>query len=169
LGSNLAPPALRAAIIVRSSGYERGFAAREGDAVLVVVKAKSGAGADDGKAMAAVFSRLLEETEIANRRTHVVQVTHESSEATAATLKSQRAEIVYFSTGLENIVKSIPAQEGKIVRILVCAHGGQLSAGCTLGVELADDKPRIVLNLTQANAAKLRFEPAFLRLARIVR
>jgi hypothetical protein len=162
----LVPEALRAAIIVRSAGYERGFSNRSGGAVLAVVVGKSGKAADDGAAMVRALGNGMA---IGGRSTRVVKITHESDGTTAGELRSQRAEIVYFASGLEGLVKDIPAREGDISRILVCANGSDVGVGCTLGVELADDKPRIVLNLAQANAAGLRFQPDFLRLARIVR
>jgi hypothetical protein len=162
----LVPAPLRSAIIVRSAGYERGFADRSGTAVLAVVVGKSGASADDGADMARALGKGAT---IAGRATRVVQITHESARATAGELHSQRAEIVYFAAGLEGLVKDIPSQAAGISRILVCANGADVTVGCTLGVELAGEKPRIVLNLAQANAAGLRFQPDFLRLARIVR
>ncbi len=167
--ASLVPPPLRAAIIVRSSGYERGFAERGGDAVLAVVAAKSGPSADDGQAVAAVFQSLLSENKIAGRKVRVLQVTHQTVEKTVEVLKEQDAEIVYFAAGLEDIIKSVPAQSGSTRRILVCADGADVQAGCAIGVELAGERPRLVLNLEQANNAGLRFEPDFLRLARIVR
>jgi hypothetical protein len=162
----LVPVALRSAIIIRSAGYERGFSERSGGAVLAVISGKSGASADDGRAMAGAFGKG---THIGGRATRVVQITHESSGTTVGELRSQRAEIIYVAQGLEALVKDIPGQEGGVSRIVVCANGADVGVGCALGVELADDKPRIVLNLKQANAAGLRFQPEFLRLARIVR
>ena len=161
----LVPVTLRSAIIIRSAGYERGFAERSGGAVLAVVSSKSGASADDGRAMAGALAKA---NQIGGRTTRVVQI--ESSGKTVAELRSQKAEIVYVAEGLEGLVKDIPGQEGGISRIIVCANGADVGGvGCTLGVELVDDKPRIVLNLKQANAVGLRFQPEFLRLARIVR
>jgi hypothetical protein len=167
--SELVPAPLRSAIIVRSAGYERGFAARSGEAVLAVVLGKSGAPAEDGHAMVTVFTKLLKETQISGRRTRVVQLTFDTAAKTVDELRSQRAEIVYFSSGLENIVKSVPGSEGGIRRILVCANGGDVAEGCTLGVERDGERPRLVLNLKQANASGLRFDPGLLRLVRIVR
>jgi hypothetical protein len=169
LAGELVPTPLRSAIIVRSAGYERGFAERSGEAVLAVVAGKSGASADDGQAMLAVFSKLLKETKISGRKTKVVQITHESVSKTVSELKNQRAEVVYFARGLEGVVKDVPMKEAGFARILVCANGNDVAEGCTLGVELAGEKPRLVLNVKQANSAGLRFDPEFLRLARIVR
>ena len=169
LAAELVPTPLRSAIIVRSAGYERGFADRSGEATLAVVAGKSGPSAEDGQAMVLVFSKLLRETKISGRKTRVVQVTHESASKTVSELKNQRAEVVYFARGLEDIVKDVPMRESGFARLLVCANGGDMGEGCTLGVELAGQKPRLVLNVKQANAAGLRFDPQFLRLARIVR
>lgn len=169
LAGTSVPPALRAAIILRSAGYERAFAERAGDAVIAVVHQKSGPSAEDGAAMAAVFSKLLKETKVAGRKGRIVQIVHESGASTAAELKAQRAELVYFAIGLEGAMASIPAREGSISRILVCGNGAGTAQGCTLGVELDGARPRIVLNMKEANAAGLRFDPGLLRLARIVR
>jgi hypothetical protein len=123
LGGTAVPPALRAAIILRSAGYERAFAERSGDAVIAIVYQKSGPSAEDGAAMAAVFAKLLKETKVAGRKGRIVQILHENSASTAAELKAQRAELVYFAVGLESAMASIPSREGSISRILVCGNG----------------------------------------------
>ncbi len=116
-----------------------------------------------------MFGKLLKETRLGNRRARVIEVSHESSVRTVEQLRLKGAEIVYFASGLEHVVKFVPAQTGSIRRILVCANGADVLEGCTLGVELNGDRPRLVLNLKQANASGLRFDPGLLRLARIVR
>lgn len=168
-GPQLVPAALRGAIIVRSVGYERGFAQRSGKAVIAVVVGKSGGAHSDGKTMAAVFSKLLQKTRIAGRPTQVVEVAHGSGAELAARLKDARAEVVYLANGLESAAGDVPAKEGDMRRIVVCSHGSQVGGSCVLGVELAGDKPRLVLNLKRANAVGLRFQPDLLRLARVVR
>jgi hypothetical protein len=167
--ATLVPVPLRSAIILKSVGYERGFASRGGDAVLAVVAASSGSSAEDGRQVAALLTKLLASNKVASRKVRVVQVTHESATATVSELARQRAEVVYIGSGLESIIKDVPVRAGNVSRILVCAQGADVGTGCTLGVELAGDKPRLVLDLKQANRAGLRFQPAFLKLARIVR
>jgi hypothetical protein len=169
LAASLVPAPLRAAIIIRSAGYERGFSDRPGKAVVAVIAGKSGAAAEDGKAMAQALGQLLGTTSIGGRQARVVTLTHDSNAKTIEELRAQNAEIVYVANGLEGLVAALPASEGAIKRIIVCADGADVGQGCTLGVELSGDKPRLVLNLKQANAAGLRFDPGLLRLARIVR
>ena len=167
--ADLVPAPLRSAIIVRSAGYERTFAERSGDAVLGVVTSKSGVSAHDGQEMAAVLGKLLADGRIAGRKIRVLPIEHQSTDATLQALKKESVELVYISKGLEEIVSSIPAQEGAVRRIVVCASGADVAVGCTLGVELDGNKPQLVLNLKQVAAAGLRFDPSLLRLARIVR
>lgn len=169
LAGALVPSALRSAIIVRSAGYERNFAERSGDAVVAVVIGKSGAAAEDGRAMADTFTKLLRETRVGSRKARVITVTHENNGRTNEELDNARAEIVYLASGLEGLAAGIPAEVSGVKRILVCADGAKVGLGCTLGVELEGEKSRIVLNLKQANAAGLRFDSGLLRLARIVR
>jgi hypothetical protein len=119
--------------------------------------------------VAALLTKLLASNKVAGRKVRVVQLTHESSAKTVSELARHRAEVVYVGSGLESVIKEVPVKEGGLARILVCAQGADVGRGCTLGVELAGDKPRLVLDLKQANRAGLRFEPAFLKLARIVR
>jgi hypothetical protein len=163
------PPPLRSAIIVRAAGYERGFADRSGEAVIAVVQHKAGAGSDDGQVMAGMFTKLLKETRIAGRRGRVVQVVHESNAKTIEQLRTYRAEVIYFAAGLESVVSTIPIKEAGIARILVCATGSDVGQGCTLGVDLAGEKPQVVINMKQVTAAGLRFDPSLLKLARVVR
>jgi YfiR/HmsC-like len=169
LAGGLVPGALRSAIIVRSAGYERHFNERGGDAVLAVVVGKTGTAADDGRAMAETFSKLLRETRVGTRKARVVTITHENNSRTNEELSNARAEIVYLASGLEGVAATIPAELSGVKRILVCANGADVGVGCTLGVELDGEKSRIVLNLKQANSAGLRFDAGLLRLARIVR
>ena len=165
----LVPAPLRSAIIVRSLGYESGFASRGGSAVIAVVAAPSGPSAGDGREVAAVLTKLLGSNKVAGRKVRVVHVTHESAAKTATELGRHRAEVVYVGAGLESVLKEIPVKVGGAPRVLVCAKGADVGRGCTFGVELAGNKPRLVLDLKQANRAGLRFQPAFLKLARIVR
>ena len=169
LAGGAVPPPLRSAIIVRTVGYERGFADRSGDAVIAVVQQKAGTGSDDGQIMAAVLTKILKETRIAGRRARVVQVIHENNAKTIEQLRSHKAEVVYFAAGLESVVSAIPIKEAGIARILVCATGAEVGQGCTLGIDLAGEKPQVVINMKQVTAAGLRFDPSLLKLARVVR
>ncbi len=165
----LVPLPLRAAIMVRSVGYERTVTERPGEAVLAVVIGSSGKGAEDGKAMLAVLTKLQDEVRIGHRKVRVVPVTHESAQKTSDELKRLRADIAYFAQGLEGDIQDVSPEPEGTTRIVVCADGGDMEPGCVLGVELADNKPRVVLSMKQANAVGLRFQPEFLRLARILR
>lgn len=169
-GPTLVPTPLRAAIIVKAAGYERGFAGRSGKAVLAVVIGTTKEASEDGKAMAASLRKTLEKTNIANRPTSVVEVERDADPVkTADKIRAADAEIVYLSAGLEGIAKDIPTQDEGRQIIVVCSHGSQVEQGCALGVELDGPNPRLVLNLKRSSEVGLRFQPDLLRLARVLR
>jgi hypothetical protein len=163
------PPPLRAAILLRAIGYEKGFSGRSGVAVVAVVVKGSDVSLGDGKAVAAALAALGRKTKVAGRQIKVVIITHSSASETAAKLKGGKAEFVYLAEGAEDLAKDIPASEGGIRRIVACSHGSRVQGRCVLGVELHGEKPRLVVNLKQANAVGLRFQPELLRLARVIR
>ncbi|WP_437744277.1 YfiR family protein [Sorangium sp. So ce1504] len=162
------PYELRGAILLRSIGYESGFASRAGTAVLAVVGAESGASAEDASAMAAVLSRLAAKTTVAKRPASVLRVTYSGRAQLQEALRAAGAEVVYVARGLAAAIPDIPSREGAVVRIVVCGDGDDTKRGCAVAVGLSGAKPELLLNVKHANAVGLRFDPQLLRLARIV-
>ncbi|WP_437677797.1 YfiR family protein [Sorangium sp. So ce131] len=168
LAAPAVPYDLRGAILLRSLGYESGFAGRTGAAVLAVVGEASGESAEDANAMAAVLSKLAAKTTVAKRQATVVRVTYSDKAKLQEALRTSGAEVVYVARGLPSIIPEIPAREGNVVRIVVCGDGDDAKRGCAIAVGLARERPEILLNVKHANAVGLRFDPQLLRLARIV-
>ncbi|WP_437318247.1 YfiR family protein [Sorangium sp. So ce385] len=162
------PYELRGAILLRSIGYESGFASRKGAAVLAVVGGESGESAEDANAMAAVLSKLAAKTTVASRQATVLRVTYTGKAQLQEALRAGGAEVVYVARGLAAAIPDIPPREGAVVRIVVCGDGDDTKRGCAVAVALAGTKPELLLNVKHANAIGLRFDPQFLRLARIV-
>ncbi|KYF67330.1 hypothetical protein BE11_23495 [Sorangium cellulosum] len=169
--THAAPPVpyeLRGAILLRSLGYESGFTSRTGTAVLAVVGGESGESAEDASAMATVLSKLAAKTTVARRPATVQRVTYTSRAQLAEALRAGGAEVVYVARGLAAAIPDIPPREGAVVRIVLCGDGDDAKRGCAVAVGLAGAKPELLLNVKHANAVGLRFDPQFLRLARIV-
>ncbi|WP_437815290.1 YfiR family protein [Sorangium sp. So ce1078] len=162
------PYELRGAILLRSIGYESGFASRKGTAVLAVVGGESGESAEDANAMAAVLSKLAAKTTVASRPATVLRVTYTGKAQLEDALRAGGAEVVYVARGMAAAIPDIPSREGAVVRIVVCGDGDDTKRGCAVAVGLAGAKPELLLNVKHANAIGLRFDPQFLRLARIV-
>jgi hypothetical protein len=162
------PHELRGAIVLRTLGYESGFASRTGKAVFAVIGEEAGESAEDANAMAAVLTRLAAKTRVARRPAAVVRLTYSSKEKLQEALRESGAEVVYVARGLSSVLPDIPAREGSLVRIVVCSDGDVVKRGCALAVGLAGGKPELLLNVKHANAVGLRFDPQLLRLARIV-
>ncbi|XXY46091.1 YfiR family protein [Sorangium sp. So ce269] len=162
------PYELRGAIILRSLGYESGFAGRTGTAVLAVVGGESGESAEDASAMAAVLSKLAAKTTVARRQATVLRVKYSSKAQLEEALRTGGAEVVYVARGMAAAIPDIPPREGAVIRIVVCGDGDDAKRGCAVAVGLAGAKPELLLNVKHANAMGLRFDPQLLRLARIV-
>ncbi|WP_437971367.1 YfiR family protein [Sorangium sp. So ce260] len=171
-GEGLSAPAvpheLRGAILLRSIGYESGFASRTGAAVFAVVGNESGESAEDADAMTAVLSRLAARTSVARRPATAVRVTYGSKVQLQEALRTSGAEVIYVARGLSSIIPEIPTREGSVVRVIVCGDGDDVKRGCAVSVGLAGTKPELLLNVKYANSIGLRFDPQLLRLARIV-
>jgi hypothetical protein len=166
---NEVPVALRAAIIMKATGYERGFAGRSGTAVVAVVLGSSDNAKADGAAVAAALESLFKKTKMGNRSGKVVRIEHVSQSETNSKLSEAKAELVYVADGLEGIASDIPAKDGSVRRIVACSDGSKVKGGCVLGVERSGEKSRLVVNLARANSVGLRFPPELLGLARVVR
>lgn len=162
------PHDLRGAILLRSIGYEYGFAGRRGPAVIAVVGDSSIDSAEDAAAMTTVFTKLVEKTPVAGRRTTVVRITHDSRAKTQEALRALKAEVVYIARGLSSTSLDIPLHQGDLTRIIVCGDVDDVKRGCALAVARVGDKPQLLLNVKHTNAAGLRFNPQLLRLAHIV-
>ena len=165
------PAALRAAILIKAGGYERGFAGRSGTAVVAVVLGSSDESKADGTAVAAALESLLKKTKMGNRVGRVVRIAHASQSETNDKLHEINSEFVYIADGLEGIASTIPAKDGDVRRMVACSDGSKVSkgGGCVLSVERSGEKSRLVVNLARANSVGLRFPPELLGLARVVR
>lgn len=168
LAASSVPHELRGAIVLRTLGYESGFASRKGKAVFAVIGEEAGESAEDASAMASVLARLAEKTTVAKRPAVVVRLTYTSKEKLQEALRESGAEVVYVARGLSSVIQDIPTREGSVVRIVVCSDGDVVKRGCALAVGLSGGKPELLLNVKHANAIGLRFDPQLLRLARIV-
>ncbi len=157
------PPELRAAVLVRALGYERGLRASTGPVRLLVVSDSSGR-MDAGR-MSAAFHAFAARTTLGGRRLEVARV----EVGDTAEVLRRDPQVVYFASGtreatVRRIAAALPSG-----RIVLCGEADLVGHGCVLGVERASNRPRLVIHLTEARKAGLDWDSRLMRLARVVR
>ena len=161
-----APATVQAQIVTRILPFERGFAARGGSSVAIVI-AERPKDADSASAATQIAKALDDIGSVGSRplRTHTV------SYSTAANLiaecKKRGALVAYLTPGLAGEVPAIAAAFVESGVLTVAAVESYVPRGLVLGVEVADGKPRMSINLGQAKKQKLDFPSAVLKLARV--
>lgn len=161
-----APATVQAQIVTRILPFERGFAARGGSSVAIVI-AERPKDADSASAATQIAKALDDIGSIANRPLHTHTVSYSSAANLIAECKKRGALVVYLTPGLAGEVPAIAAAFVESGVLTVAAVESYVPRGLVLGVEVADGKPRMSINLGQAKKQKLDFPSAVLKLARV--
>jgi len=161
-----APASVQAQIMTRILPFERGFAARSGNSVTVLIAERS-KDADSASAATQIEKALEDIGSIGGKPLRVQTVTFASAANLAAESKKRGALVVYVTPGLAGEVSSIAAAFAESGVLTVGAVEAYVPRGLVLGVEIADGKPHMSINLGQARRQKLDFPSAVLKLARI--
>ncbi|MFT3922236.1 MAG: YfiR family protein [Myxococcales bacterium] len=154
------PAAIRAAILLRSLSYEKGFAAGTGPATVLVLSGSNGT--SDGNETAASMKKLA----TSGGSTRQLRVETSSSDASAAEAKRTKAQVVYVASGNERALSELSELHHIIV---LCGDPAGIGKGCVLSVEVSGTSSRLVIDLARATKLGLQLDARILRLARVVR
>jgi hypothetical protein len=161
-----APASIQAQIITRILPFERGFAARSGGSVAIVIVERS-KDADSASAGIQLAKALDDIGSVGGRPLRVQTIPYANAQTLVTESKKRGALVVYVTPGLAGEVAAIAAAFVESGVLTVAAVESYVSRGAVLGVEVADGKPRMSINLRQAKKQKLDFPSAVLKLARI--
>jgi YfiR/HmsC-like len=164
------PPSLQAAIVAKILAYDRALKARAGASVGigVVFKESDKASAESGGAMLRAFEGL------ASHQVQDLPLTtsghaYKSPEQLAQWLKSSNVHVLYVAVGLTKERDAIRAACTAAMVLTVGTDRTQVEAGLAVGVVLQGTAPRILVNITVAQASGADLDPKLLALADIVR
>lgn len=157
------PPELRAAVLVRALGYERGLRGGAGPVRLLVVS--DAAGRRDADLMTAAFRAFAARTTLGGRRLEVARV----EVGDTAEVLRRDPQVVYVANGTREATARRIAAALPSGRITICGEAALLGHGCVLGVERASNRPRLIIHLTEAREAGLDWDSRLMRLARVLR
>lgn len=147
--------------------FERGFVARAGGSVvvLIVTRASDPVSVRVVAQMREAFSRI---NDIAGRPIRLVTEEYTSPKLLRTKVDAENASLVIVPPGLAGELGAIaPAFAGR-TSITMTTDGDQVSSGAVVGFELVSSKPKIVLNLGQARRQHLDFDSDLFRLCKVI-
>jgi hypothetical protein len=162
------PAELQADLFSKVAAYDRNFASRAGSNALVVLVVK----ADEPKSslfassMKSALGRIERIGGLPHRET---VVTYESPPKIASLVRSERAAAIYFGPGLTDEIESIRAALTGANVLSLGAVPEYVPKGVVLGFDLVSGKPKILVNLDQAQRQNVKFRADALRLMKVYR
>jgi hypothetical protein len=163
------PAELQAELFAKVAAYDRNFGSRAGSNALVMLVVK------DGDAKSSLFASSmksalgrLERVGGLPHRENVVK--YESPAKIAALVRSERAAAIFFSPGLNSELDTLKTALNGVDVLSVSAVPESVPKGsAVLGFDLVSGKPKILVNLEQANKQNVKFRADVLKLMKVYR
>lgn len=162
------PASVQASLIAKVASFDRNFAERAGTRVVIlVIRAPDDAqSAHDANALTAALQTV---PKIGNLPHEEVSLTYSGAPALAAQVRARRAAIVYFGSGFSEQIPAIKAEFSSLSVLTFGAVSDYVPGGIVLGVDLVSGRPKLLVNLTQAQKQKVSFPAAVLNLMKVYR
>ncbi len=178
LGALLAAPATASAettvpvdlqvdLLMRVMRFERGVREHGGvpAKLLLVVNPASSASTRAGAQVEKAVSRSRD----AGKWLTLVKHAYSSPAALKKAIAQEGVRLVYLTPGMEGDLAAIADALAGTPAVTVHTDGDQVERGAVLGFELAAARPRIVLNLAQAQKQGLEFDADLFQVARVIK
>ena len=162
------PATVQASLIAKVASFDRNFAERAGTRVVILVVRAP----DDSQSAhdaASLTSALKDTAKIGNLPHEEVNLTYSGAAALAAQVRARRATIVYFGSGFAEQIPAIRSEFSSLNVLTFGAVSDYVPAGIVLGVDLVSGRPKLSINLTQAQKQKVSFPAAVLNLMKVYR
>ena len=162
------PAEIQAELLSKLEGYDRGFAARAGDAarVLLVVKPGSTKSETSAEEMRSALARIDRFGGLPHQETIVP---YPGAQALAQRCRVDKIAVVYFTPGFDDEVDALRVALADDNVLSLGAVSGYVPKGIVLGFELESGKPKILINLEQAKRQGVNFSSDVLRLMTVYR
>ncbi|MGK4006782.1 YfiR family protein [Sorangium sp. So ce1036] len=161
-----APFAVQAEIVTRILPYDRGFWDKVTGHVSIVLLSKAG-DAESASAAHQMRKALLDIGKVRERPILVLGAEYSTPLELTALCRERAINVVYVCPGLAREVAAIRGALAGSGVLSVAAVEPYVTQGIVLGVDVANGKPRMSINLAQARAQRVDFPSSILKLARI--
>lgn len=162
------PATLQVELIAKLAEYDKNMRPRAGDKLVVLVVAKSGNADSEREAgrVADAFGRL---ERIAGVPRETVRLLYSDGDEMAAACKKHHASIVYVSSALAGDAGAI-ARALESQSVMTVAPSAQMTKdGIVLGFELVSSRPKLFVNLPQAQKQNVAMAADALKLMTVFR
>lgn len=162
------PAEIQAELLAKLEGYDRGFAARAGDAarIFLVVKPGSTKSQISAEEMRAALARIDRVGGLPHQETIVP---YPGAQALAQRCRDEKIAVVYFTPGFDDEVDALRVALAEDNVLSLGAVSDYVPKGIVLGFELESGKPKILINLEQARRQGVNFSSDVLRLMTVYR
>jgi hypothetical protein len=162
------PPTIQAQIISKVPAYDRGFKARAGDRVhvLIVSQPKS---AESVRVANYVKAALEEQDEIAGLPHDVTVSAYEGAPALVEEVRRQKITVLYVTPGFYSELGAICDATAPLGALTVTAVPEYVRRCVVLGFQVVSGKPKLLVHLEQAKKNGIRFSSELLKLAKVYR
>ncbi|WP_437968839.1 YfiR family protein [Sorangium sp. So ce260] len=161
-----APFAVQAEIVARILPYDRGFSERVKGQVSFLLLTRAG-DADSASAAHQMRRALQDVGKVRDRPIRVDGIDYSSAPELTAACRARDVNVVYLSSGLAKDIAAIRGALSDSGILSFAAVEPYVAQGAVLGVDVANGKPRMSINLAQARAQRIDFPASILKLARI--
>jgi len=161
---------LHATILARVLSYELSLEERAGNDVGIAVVYKPGDAVSEASATAwmQALEELASEVQIKNRRVVAVRVPNDPDQLSRA-LDKYGIDVVLAAEGLGADARQVANFTRAHHLLSVGSTVAYIEADLTLCVQQEADRPRIFVNLNNANLESVRFSSNILKLAKLIR
>jgi hypothetical protein len=160
------PASVQAALISKVAGFDRNYRARAGQRALVLI-VQANDDSQSARDAASIKSALSELSTVGSLPHEEQTVTYTNAAALAGTVRSRRAAIVYFSSGLSGHTQAIKHEFSSLDVLTVAADPDDVPDGIVLGVDLVSGRPKLLFHLTQAKKQKVSLPASVLKLMKV--
>lgn len=162
------PVNLQAELVTRLAAYDRNMKARSGESVVVLVLVKGG---DDDSARSAsqLTAALNRAPRVGALPVAVQTVTWVDEKALLTTLRSTRAGVIFVTAALSGEVEGLARALDKVDVLTIAPSAEMTRKGSVLGFELVSSRPKLFINLPQADRQNVAMPAEVMKLMTVYR
>jgi len=161
-----APATVQAQILARLLPFDRSFATKVKDNVVVVLLEKPG-NSESSSSVKQIAKALDGVGKIGGHHITVSVVAFSGAGPAVATCKSKGAHAVYVSPGLGSDTGALAAALVGSGIVSFAAVESYVPSGISVGVSIVSGKPQMSINLAKARAQRIDFPATVLKLAKV--